>query len=166
VADPLAVWLFTAAVALHNAEEAYFAVAFSQQARRLRLDIRPAAIRVALAVVTAAFAAVAVAATHGAPRGFAAYLVAGLALAMIVNAFMPHLVATIVTRAYAPGTGTALLLNVPAGGYLLFRSLHDGAVEPAVFAWAGPLTALGALALTGPLLLLAAALTARSGRGR
>jgi hypothetical protein len=78
---------------------------------------------------------------------------------MVANAFVPHLVATIAARRYAPGTATAVLLNLPLGSLLLYQSLKNGDVDPAVFVYSGPLTAIGVLALVPPLVLLARQLT-------
>ena len=160
----LLVWAFTLGVCLHNAEEAYFAAAFSARAGRLRWRISPTAFRFALVALCGVFVMIATAATIGGPRSVGAYLIAGVALAMVVNAFAPHLIATIATRKYAPGTASAALLNVPLGSLLLYDSLTDGAVDPAVFVYSGPLTAIGVLALVPPFLFLARKLASWSGQ--
>jgi hypothetical protein len=163
----LLVWAFTSGVCLHNVEEGYFAAAFSEHANRLRWQIGPAAFRLALAALSGVFVMVAVAATIGGPRSVGAYLIAGVALAMVVNAFAPHLISTIAARRYAPGTATAALLNLPLGSVLLYYSLKDGNVDPAVFVYSGPITAIGVLGLVPPFLLLARKLTMGwSGRER
>ena len=151
----LLVWAFTSGVCLHNAEEGYFAAAFSERASRLRWRIGPTAFRLALAALSGVFVVVAAAATIGGPRSVGAYLIAGCALAMVANAFLPHLAATVAARRYAPGTATALVLNLPLGSLLLYHSLTHGDVDPAVFVYAGPLTAIGVLALVPPIVLLA-----------
>jgi len=167
VSHLLLVWLFTAGVCLHNAEEGYFAVAFSERASRLHWRIHPTAFRVALAALSGVFVCVAVAATIGGPRSIGAYLIAGVALAMVVNAFAPHLTATIASRRYAPGTATAIALNLPLGVMLICSSLKYGDVDPAVFVYAGPITAIGVLALVPPFVLLARKVTGRwNGRDR
>lgn len=165
MAEALPIWLFVGAVCLHHVEEAYGAVAFARQAARLRLGVSATAVRLGLAIVTAVFVGVAIVATLGEARGPSAYLIAGLALAMIVNAFVPHVVATLATRAYAPGTATAVLGNLPAGAYLLCRSLRDGWVDPATFAYVGPAIAFAALALVAPLLWVSGTFVSRTGRG-
>jgi ABC-type Fe3+-siderophore transport system permease subunit len=153
------IWVFTLGVCLHNAEEAYFAEALSEHADRLRRRIGPTTFRFALLALCVVFLIVATAATIGGPRSVGAYLIAGFALAMVINAVVPHLVATIAARRYAPGTATAVLLNLPLGLFLLLRSLKRGDVDPAVFVYSGPLTALGVLILIAPLVLLARKLT-------
>lgn len=44
---------------------------------------------------------------------------------MVLNAFLPHLTATVLTRTYAPGVVTGLLLNVPICLSLLSRALRE-----------------------------------------
>ena len=46
---------------------------------------------------------------------------AGFLGSMIVNAFFPHLIATILMTTYAPGLATALLLNVPVNTVILYK---------------------------------------------
>jgi Protein of unknown function with HXXEE motif len=43
--------------------------------------------------------------------------------AMIINAVFPHLLASILTKTYAPGVGTAILVNIPINTVILYR-LH------------------------------------------
>jgi hypothetical protein len=85
-------------------------------------------------------------ASIGGPRSFGAYFIAGYALAMVLNVVIPHLAATITLHTYAPGTATALLLNLPLGGWLVYRSLLEGYVEPTLFAVFGPITVLSIVA--------------------
>ena len=42
---------------------------------------------------------------------------------MVFNAIFPHLLATIVTKTYAPGVVTGLLLNLPINTIILYK-LH------------------------------------------
>ena len=56
----------------------------------------------------------------------AAYALAGYALAMLLNVFVPHVLATLALRQYAPGTATALLFNLPVCGALLYVGIKDG----------------------------------------
>ena len=65
---------------------------------------------------------------------------------MVVNAVVPHLVVTIATRRYMPGTASALLFNFPLGCFFLERALKENFIEVTVFAWSGPAIALTILA--------------------
>ena len=73
---------------------------------------------------------------------FAGYLVSGYALAMLVNVVFPHLAATFAMRRYAPGTATAVLLNLPVTALLLQQGFAVEKLDPDTFLWAGPLVAI------------------------
>lgn len=139
-------WLFALAVTVHNLEEAVLLPAWSQAAGRWQRPVGAEEFRFAVAVLTVLAYAAAYLATVGGRESTGAYLVAGYALAMLVNAFFPHLLATLATQRYAPGAGTALLLNLPVTGLLLWRAFEEGYVRPARFVWAGPLVVLLILA--------------------
>ena len=65
---------------------------------------------------------------------------------MVLNVLFPHVLATVALHSYAPGTATAVLCNLPLGGYLVYRSLTEGYVEQTTFALAGPSTVIGIIA--------------------
>jgi hypothetical protein len=143
-------WLFALAVTVHNLEEAVLLPAWSQAAGRWQRPVGAPVgaeeFRFAVTVLTVLAYAAAYLATVGGRESAGAYLVAGYALAMMINAFLPHTLATLITRRYAPGTATALLLNLPVTGLLLWRTFEEGYVWPSRFVWAGPLVALLILA--------------------
>ncbi|GAB3784153.1 HXXEE domain-containing protein [Dyella agri] len=145
-------WLFALGVVAHNAEEAWLLPGWSKRPARWRVNPRMfhlGALVLSLLAMLAAWLA-----EVGGRHSFGAYLLAGYALAMVLNVLAPHLVACLVARSYAPGTATALLLNLPLGGWLIHRSLVDRTIEPAVFAWSGPLVVLGLLAFIPVLFVL------------
>jgi hypothetical protein len=72
---------------------------------------------------------------------------------MLLNVVVPHLIATIALRAYSPGTGTAVFLNLPVSWVLLHRVAREGHITTRTFAWAGPAVVAGILILI-PLLFL------------
>jgi len=72
---------------------------------------------------------------------------AGYVLAMVLNVFMPHVLATVFMRRYMPGTITALVFNLPLGLLYLNRALSENRIEWHILYWAGPLVVLGILAL-------------------
>jgi hypothetical protein len=153
-------WLFAAAVTLHNLEEAIWLPAWSKKGRSLRKPVEARVFRFAVAALTILLYVCTSLATTGIPLG--PYLLCAFALAMAFNAFIPHLAATIVLRNYAPGTATALLLNLPTSMILLGSAVAEGRIDVSLLAWTGPLTAL-ALALSIPLLFRIARMF---GRGR
>jgi hypothetical protein len=139
-------WLFAFGVVVHNAEEALLLPSWSERAGRWHPRVASKEFRFAVAVLSVVVLLAAALASIGGPRSFGAYFVAGCALAMALNVVIPHLAATIALRTYAPGTATALLLNLPLGGWLVYRSLLEGYVEPTLFAVTGPLTVLSIVA--------------------
>lgn len=133
-------WLFAFAVTLHNAEEALLLPKWSMRAGRWHAPIGAFEFRFAVLILTfLAYGAAYLSATQG-PRTVAAYALAGYALAMLLNVFMPHLLATIALRQYAPGTATAKLLNLPVCSALLYVGVEDGYIEASKFAWYGPIS--------------------------
>ncbi len=141
--------LLALAATVHNVEEMIWLPGFAHPAA-LRWDVSPRAFRFAATTITLAFWAAAL----GLVSGVSALepVVAGFALAVIVNAFLPHLALTIIMRRYHPGTASGLLLVVPAA--LLYLASVDALErlgDPAFLAW----TAAGAagLAASVPLLL-------------
>ena len=102
-------------------------------------------VRFAAAVLSLAFLAFTLVATLSPAGSVAAYLMAGYALAMLLNVLVPHALATVAWRRYMPGTVTAVLLNLPLGALYLRQALAQGFIEPQVFRWAGPLVVAGLL---------------------
>lgn len=87
----------------------------------------------------------------GGKESVGAYLIAGYALAMLMNVLFPHLLATLIMRRYAPGTAMALLLNLPVTVLLLHRGFQENYIRLSTFIWAGPLV-VAAILGTIPLL--------------
>lgn len=138
-------WLFTAGVLLHNLEEALHLPAWSMQATRWYRPVPAPVFRFAAGALSLGFVAVTLAATFSLAGSVAAYLMAGYALAMLLNVLMPHVLATIALRRYMPGTATAVLLNLPLGLLYLRQALAERLIDPQVFRWAGPLVVVGLL---------------------
>lgn len=136
-------WLFTLAVLAHNLEEALHLPAWSLRAGRVAVPVRPRVFRWAVAWLSLGFVAATAAASVSAPASLGAYLMAGYVLAMVLNVFVPHLAASALTRSYMPGTGTALLLNLPLGLLYLHRAVASQSITLPTFYWAGPLVVLG-----------------------
>jgi len=148
-------WSFTAAVLVHNAEEAAFLPRWSRSAARWYRPVSDSEFRFAVGVLSAFFLALTFAATLAvAPCWLVKHLFAGYVVAMLANALVPHLAATVALRRYMPGTATAWLLVVPLGAVFLHSAVQQGQVELHVLAWVAPTVALVLLAAI-PLLLLA-----------
>ena len=99
-------WLFTLGVLAHNAEEAWRLPAWSARAGRWHAPVAAPVFRFAALVLSGLFVAITLVASNSVAGGVAAYLMAGYALAMVLNVFMPHVLVTVVTRRYMPGTAT------------------------------------------------------------
>ena len=140
-------WLFTIGVLAHNAEEALYLPAWSQRPGRFRNPVGASVFRCAAVFLSVLFVLVTAAASAFPPAGLAAYLMAGYVLAMVLNVFVPHVLATVVTRKYMPGTATALIFNLPLGVFYLTRALAEQQVSLPTFYWAGPVVVLALLAL-------------------
>jgi hypothetical protein len=137
-------WAFVLAVVLHNLEEAVWLPAWSQDAG-LAGWLQPIGapeFRFAVVVLTLAAVLAAALAQTGGKRSIGAYLISGYALAMLLNVVFPHVMASLLLWDYAPGTLTAVLLNLPICALLLRQALRERYVEPLVFVWAGPLVVL------------------------
>ena len=138
-------WLFTCGVLVHNAEEALWLPAWSTRAMRWYRPVPAPVFRFAAAVLSLAFLVVTLAATLSPACSVAAYLMAGYALALLLNVLVPHALATVALRRYMPGTATAVLLNLPLSLLYLRQALAQRFIELQVFRWAGPLVVAGVL---------------------
>ncbi|MGV8081126.1 MAG: HXXEE domain-containing protein [Syntrophales bacterium] len=159
-------WLFPVAVTVHNLEEAVLLPAWSQRAGRWHRPVEPFAFRFAVAVLTVlAYAATAWSAAGGA-ESIGAYLLSGYALAMLLNVFLPHLLATVALRRYVPGLATALLCNLPVTAGLLQAAFAEGYVKLPTFAYYAVPVCLGLVASIPFLFAVGRRIKAGPGDGR
>lgn len=140
-------WLFTLGVLAHNTEEALFLPAWSLRAGRFHRPVTAPAFRAAAVLLSLLFVAITLASSLAGPDGFAAYLMTGYALAMVLNAFLPHVSVSLLMRRYMPGTATALSFNLPLGVWYLHRAFAMQRIHAPTFCWAGPVIVLALLAL-------------------
>lgn len=145
-------WLFTCGALAHNAEEARYLPAWSQRAGRFRRPVSAPVFHRAAVLLSLLFLAITAAASLAPPRGLAAYLMAGYALAMVLNALLPHAAVSVLTRSPMPGLATGVLLNMPLGTWYLVRALRERQVTLPTFYWAGPAVVLALLLLLPALL--------------
>jgi uncharacterized protein with HXXEE motif len=144
-------WLFALAVTLHNAEEGWLLPAWSRSAGRWHQPVGTGEFRFAVGILTVLAYLAAGLSASGGKESVGTYLLAGYALAMLLNVVFPHVLATIALRRYAPGTATALLLNLPVTVLLLSTAIQAGYIQLAQFLWVGPSVSAGLLG-TIPLL--------------
>lgn len=155
---PVVSWIFAFGVALHNAEEGWLLPAWSQQAGRWHRTVGASEFRFAVTILTVLLFVCAFLSVRQGPQSVGAYLFAGYVFAMVLNAVLPHLAATIARRKYMPGLATAFLLNVPLGTYYLSQALEQDYILVSVFAWSAPLIAVLILAFIPPLFAMGRAL--------
>jgi hypothetical protein len=139
-------WIFVLVVAAHNLEEAIWLPAWSRTVVRWHQAVGNTEFRFAVIVMTLVAIISAWLATVQGRASLGAYLVAGYALAMLLNVLFPHVVASLVLRRYMPGTATAVLLNLPVTIGLLGRAFREGYVEPRAFLIFGPMVVIGMVA--------------------
>lgn len=148
-----AVWLFVAATAIHNLEEAVWLPSW-RGVRRLpwtRPRVDSFVFGFAAGSLSLLFVLFGTLAIEGGSHSPWAYLICGCALAMAINAFIPHLVVSLWTQSYAPGAGTAMLLVLPSSISLIDLSIRENYIDVPTFAVTAPLT-LSALLISIPLL--------------
>lgn len=122
--------LLAAALALHDAEEAFA----YPRLRPAILEIIPfappaAASWAALAVVTLAGVAAAAWAGRGPASAGKMAVLRAIAAILLVNVLVPHVPAAVVLGGYAPGVITAVALNLPAA-VLALRLLRAPSAGP------------------------------------
>lgn len=140
-------WLFAIAAAVHNLEEAIWLPDWSQGAGRWHHAVGKAEFRFAVFVLTLlAVLSVALATLQG-KQSLGAYLVAGYALAMLLNVLVPHAAASLAMRCYMPGTATAVLLNLPVTIAVLALAIREGYIEQHAFLVCGPVIVVAIVAL-------------------
>ncbi|HXX14252.1 MAG TPA: HXXEE domain-containing protein [Candidatus Eremiobacteraceae bacterium] len=113
--------LFGIGVTLHNLEEAMFLVRWYGIHLRLRFTPNAKIYWVVTSLVSVAIWIPIVAVCVRPDSTRFQWALAGFALVMAVNAVIPHLVWTVATRSYSPGTGTGMLLNLPLGTWLIHK---------------------------------------------
>lgn len=132
-------WLVVACVALHNLEEGLAAKAYFPKVTELLRGRVPAPLLaampgleqfyIALVGATVIPLVLTVIATTGRPQRIKPYLVAVVAMGLLVNVMVPHVPAAIALGGYAPGVATAVLVNLPFSMYFLRRSVQEGHID-------------------------------------
>ncbi|MET1254138.1 HXXEE domain-containing protein [Aliikangiella maris] len=143
--------LFLLATIIHNVEEAIWLPKWSKNNTRWHPAVSPQEFHFAIFILTFLAIAISSFAIYQKSNQWIYYLVAGYSLAMLLNVIFPHLLASIITRHYAPGLTSALLLNLPINSLLLNHLLSHAYINTKLFLIAGPLFVIGLL-LTIPTL--------------
>jgi len=142
---------FVVGVLIHNIEEVAYLPRWSSRHNKWYQTVSGRHFHFAVGFLSLLLLVFAGGAYWQGPGSLWAYLFSGYAFAMVANVFVPHIVASISTRSYMPGTATAVLLNLPLGIWFLVLGIRTGFVRLSTLYWAAPLVAVG-LAVSIPLL--------------
>jgi hypothetical protein len=112
-------WLFPLVFALHNTEEALFFPAWSKFLGKFHKPVGLFEFMFAIMALTSVSVVITILASLAGKQALPTYLFFALNLGLLVNAFCPHLLATIVQKQYCPGVFTGLLFVAPTTVYLL-----------------------------------------------
>lgn len=124
--DTSVIWIVPIAIALHNIEEALWLPAWSEKkAGRWHRPTGVFAFRFAVIILTSVAVCVAILAQLGGHGAVGYYLLAAYAIGQSVNIFIPHILATIATRTYAPGLASGLLFVWPASAVFLTEAFSS-----------------------------------------
>lgn len=149
--------VFVICIIGHNLEEFFLLPQWSASAGKWHVPVEPKEFRFAVVVLSLLVIFAGLLALFQGKQSPGSYLLCGYALAMLLNVFFPHVASTIALRRYAPGTATALLLNLPITIALLQKAITENWIDLKLFLVAGPLVIAG-IAVLVPILFLAARL--------
>jgi hypothetical protein len=121
--------LFGMGVTLHNLEEALYLPAWARSHLKLRFEPDPKTFWVLTSLVSATIWIPIVGVCVSTESARFQTALSGFALAMAVNAVLPHLAISLATRSYSPGAGTGMLLNLPLGVALIHAQLGVPAIS-------------------------------------
>jgi len=127
--------LFCVAVTAHNLEEAFYLPAWSGVPEQFR---KPNAFIFSVVMLTLLLYLTAFMSIKRACKGGWIYFLNGYALAMFLNALVPHLLASLYFQSYAPGTASSVLLVMPAAIMLMRKSCTENYIDKRKFYIAGP----------------------------
>jgi hypothetical protein len=122
-------WLLPVAVTIHMIEEMIWLPVWSQTAGSWHVPVSSrqfAFASIIFLLITYALTAVAL---RSGPGSAAVYVLAGLALTLLLNVYFPHIGSMINLRRYGPGVVTGVLINLPVMSYFIWRCIHDGYLD-------------------------------------
>jgi hypothetical protein len=122
-------WLFPVAITLHNAEEAIWFPAWTQQPGRWFAPVAPGVFRFAVVVLTILAYLIAWLSAVSGKQTVWTYLAFGCMVVTLANAFVPHIAITVARRGYMPGVATAVVFVLPALSLLVWLALKEGYVS-------------------------------------
>lgn len=142
--------LFPILVALHNTEEAVYAPRWRGRSSRWFGGSNSTAFRLSLVVFTALAILVTALSAHSGRMTLWGNVTFGYMVAILINAFVPHLAVSISQRTLMPGVITAVTLNLPILTFLAALALKQGYVsthDALAYSLAVPLSLLALMLL-------------------
>jgi hypothetical protein len=121
--------LFGIGVTLHNLEEAMYLVSWARSHLKLRFELNPKIYWVLTSLVSVMIWVPIVGVCVSKESTHFQSALSGFALAMAINAVLPHFVISLVKHSYSPGAGTGMLFNLPLGVLLIHAQLSAHAIS-------------------------------------
>jgi len=121
--------LFGIGVTLHNLEEAMYLVSWARSHLKLRFAPNPRIYWVLTSLVSVVIWIPVIGVCVSKENTNFRSALSGFALAMAINAVLPHFWISMVKHSYSPGTGTGLLFNLPLGVLLVHAQLSAHAIS-------------------------------------
>jgi len=122
-------WLMPAAFAVHMLDEIIWLPPWSLTAGGWHPPVGRRAFTFASVVVVVLAFLAAWAGAVGGRQSVGVYLMAGVAVLMLVNLFVPHVGAALQLRRYAPGLLTSALLMAPISLLFIWQALSQGYIS-------------------------------------
>ena len=123
--------LFGIGVTLHNLEEGMYLVSWARSHLTLWFEPNPRIYWVLTSLVSVVIWVPIVGVCISPESGHFQSVLSGFALAMAVNAVLPHFVISLAKHSYSPGAGTGMLFNLPLGVLLIHGQLSTHAASHA-----------------------------------
>lgn len=119
--------IFLFGFTIHNLEESLWLPEWSKHAKKFHEPVKRNQFVFAVIVLTIiGYLVTAAEILENNSSGVFSYIYLGFIGMMGLNAFLPHLAATIILKKYAPGLITALLLNLPLSIIIIARYITAG----------------------------------------
>ena len=122
-------WLFPAAFALHNTEEAIWMPSFSKTAGRFARPVNSFEFIFAVVILTILSVIITELFFIYGKESFFCSLYFAFNLAMLLNVFFPHIAAAISLKKYCPGLLTGLIFLAPVTIYILYYGYTNGLIK-------------------------------------
>lgn len=139
-------WLPAFTETIHNIEEAVWLPAWSDSAGLWNWHVTAFQFRLAVVAVTLLIYMIIYYYTRKGNK-FSIHLFCGTLAIILVNVFVPHMSASVLTASCSPGVLSGIILNVPVIFYLLRRGLREQLFTYSILARGTAVTALVMLLL-------------------